>query len=110
MKNSDNEKTTLKVVRNAPHLSRLKREGGFQPAFLNLGTRRVEIARYRNGLPARFHLIAWLPHKWAKTLGCDGSVRQLKEGILAGFLHKGVFYNRDEAEAITRDLAFADAC
>ena len=68
----------------------------FQPAFLDKGTGRVELARLKNGSPATCHLISWLPKEWATTINTDGTVEMLKPGIISGFESDGVFFTRDQ--------------
>ncbi|HKI75245.1 MAG TPA: hypothetical protein VJ998_11390 [Pseudomonadales bacterium] len=72
------------------------RASGFQPAFKDLQTGRVEIARTRIGLPATCHMIDWLPRDWARTLSHNGRVSSLRSGIISGFVRQGVFFTREE--------------
>ncbi len=73
------------------------RELGFEPAFLNKETGQIEIARLRNGRPARMHLISWLPPEWATDVDDQGVVVSLIPCVIAGFTRDGVFYTRTEA-------------
>ena len=69
---------------------------GFKAAFLDKLTGDIELARQKDGSPAPFHLISWLPNKWATGYNNDGSIKELKHSIISGFESNGVFYTRDE--------------
>ena len=77
-------------------VSRNNRASGFTPAFLDKKTGLVEISRFKNGRPSPTHIISWLPSSWASRLASDGSVENLKPGIIAGFVRDGVFYTREQ--------------
>jgi hypothetical protein len=70
---------------------------GFQPAFRDSETGRVEVSRQQNGEPATIHIISWLPPEWGASVGEDGAILALKPGIDCGFVHDGAFYTREEA-------------
>lgn len=69
---------------------------GFRAAFLDKLTGDIELARQKDGMPAPFHLISWLPNDWAAGFNDDGSIKDLKHSIISGFESHGVFYTRDE--------------
>ena len=80
-------------------VSRNNRSLGFAPAFRDTETGRVEIARFANGRPAPMHLLEGLPQEWAVGHGGDGRICAVKASIVAGFLHGGLFYTREQAAA-----------
>lgn len=69
----------------------------FLPAFKDLNTGRVEIARKMDGAPAPCHLICALPAEWAKECDDEGRVCAVRSGIIAGFVRDQVFYTREQA-------------
>lgn len=69
---------------------------GFVPAFKQLSSGRVELARMQNGSPAPMHMINWLPAEWAASRSVDGTISCLIPGIIAGFVRDGVFYTREQ--------------
>ena len=69
----------------------------FKPAFLDKTTGRIEIPKLRDGMDAPMHIISWLPAEWATCLDEEGSVQELKSGVIAGFERDGCFFTRDEA-------------
>jgi len=78
-------------------VSKNNRADGFRPAFRNVKTGQVELARFENGKPAPIHLIAGLPKEWAATRDKDGAIASLCSGIISGFVRDGIFYSREEA-------------
>lgn len=70
------------------------------PAFRDERTGRVEIARFRNGAPAPFHLIEALPDDWAMAHDDSGAVTVLRKEIVCGFVRGEQFYTRAEAAAL----------
>ena len=78
-------------------ISENNRAAGLKPAFLDLNTGRIEIARFANGQPAPIHIINWLPKEWANSFTESGTIDSLIEGVIAGFIKGNVFYTRDEA-------------
>lgn len=73
---------------------------GFAPAFLDKRSGKIELARHKDGTPAPFHLIEWLPHDWGQILGCDGAVKRLRQDIVAGFERDGLFFTREEVAGL----------
>jgi len=69
---------------------------GFRPAFLDKASGRIELARRKDGQPATFHCIGWLPHEWATAYNGNGAIETLKPGVISGFECEGVFYTRNE--------------
>lgn len=76
------------------------RATGFQPAFKDQDSGRIELSRQKSGEPATMHLISWLPREWAESTGQCGAVLTLKPGIVSGFVKDGVFYTRDEVTCL----------
>jgi hypothetical protein len=73
------------------------RTAGFIPAFCDTATGRVEPSRLADGTPAPMHLLAGLPREWVVTRGDGNEVLAVKATVVAGFLHSGAFYTRDQA-------------
>lgn len=67
------------------------------PAFQDVETGRIEIARMQNGCPAAMHLIVGLPEEWAVNHDLSGQISALKATIIAGFVRENVFYTREQA-------------
>jgi hypothetical protein len=75
------------------------RSGGFRPAFYDVATGRVELARFANGLPAPMHLLDGLPDSWVAQRDAAGRVTALRASVIAGFVRGGFFYTREQAAA-----------
>jgi hypothetical protein len=73
------------------------RAAGFIPAFCDTATGRVELSRLADGTPAPMHLLGGLPREWVVTRGDGNEVLAVKATVVAGFLHAGEFYTRDQA-------------
>jgi hypothetical protein len=69
---------------------------GFVPAFRDLTTGRVEVARFKSGLQAPVHLIEGLPMDWAVSCAPDGTVMEVKPSVISGFVRDERFYTREE--------------
>ncbi|HIG39679.1 MAG: hypothetical protein ABGY96_05915 [bacterium] len=78
-------------------ISQNNRSSGLRPAFLDLNTGRIEIARLANGQSAPVHIINWLPDEWANSYKENGTIDSLIDGVIAGFVSGNVFYTREEA-------------
>jgi hypothetical protein len=73
------------------------RAAGFIPAFCDTATGRVEPSRLADGTLAPMHLLWGLPREWVVTRGDGNEVLAVKATVVAGFLHAGEFYTRDQA-------------
>lgn len=73
------------------------RTAGFIPAFRDTATGRVEPSRLADGTLAPMHLLAGLPREWVVAQGEGNEVLAVKATVVAGFLHAGAFYTRDQA-------------
>jgi len=73
------------------------RTAGVIPAFCDTATGRGEPSRLADGTPAPMHLLCGLPREWMVTRGKGDGVIAVKETVIAGFLHAGVFYTREQA-------------
>jgi hypothetical protein len=73
------------------------RSSGFLPAFCDTQTGRAVLARFRDGTPAPIHVLDGLPDEWVVECGPSGRVLAIKASIIAGFLHQGRFYTREQA-------------
>lgn len=70
---------------------------GFIPAFLDTHSGISVISRFTNGQPAPVHILDGLPKQWIRSFDKDGAVSTVREGVIAGFMHAGRFYTREEA-------------
>lgn len=70
---------------------------GFQPAFRDRETGRVELSRFDSGDPAPVHLFDGLPESWVAQRDAALRVLAVKASIVAGFVRDGRFYTRFEA-------------
>ncbi len=75
---------------------------GFQPAFLDKDTGRIELARFPDGKVAPMHLISGLPMTWVLEFDVAGLPQKLKHSVVAGFSRKGEFYTREQAVLFCR--------
>ena len=72
----------------------------FLPAFKDVDSGRVELARKPDGRCATSHIISGLPPEWARERDDDGRISAIRAGIVAGFVRDDVFYTREEAAVI----------
>ena len=73
------------------------RHGRFSPAFLDQETGRVLPSRFADGRLAAVHVLNGLPPELVVERSPGGRVRQVKPGVVPGFLRDGCFYTREEA-------------
>ena len=71
----------------------------FVPAFQDTATGHVAVSRYRDGRRAPMHLLEGLPRQWAKAVDSDGTIVELLDSVVAGFVRNGKFFTREEAAA-----------
>lgn len=83
--------------RGSKAVSRSNRKDGFRPAFLDLATHIIYPSRQANGSPAAVHCLDGLPEELVAARDEAGCVSRIKPGVIAGFLHEGRFYTREEA-------------
>lgn len=69
---------------------------GFIPAFRDSATG-VEPSRLPDGTQAPMHLLAGLPREWVVARDEGNEVLAVKATVVAGFLHAGLFYTREQA-------------
>ena len=73
------------------------RGAGFVPGFMNTHTGIAVASRFANGQPAPVHVLEGLPAEWITERDAKGLAKKACQGVIAGFLHLGRFYSRDEA-------------
>ena len=78
-------------------VSRENRRYGFRPAFIDLETGAVYLARFADGRPAPFHLLDGLPDALVLSRDAAGRVAEIRPSVISGFEQQGRFYTRDEA-------------
>ena len=86
-----------KVFWNTNGVSHNNHSEGFRPAFCDTQSDRIELARYADGTPAPFHMLAGVPEEWVKRRNSCGRVTSLKSSVIAGFVRAGKFYTREQA-------------
>lgn len=87
-------------------VSRENRRYGFRPAFMDLETAAVYLARFADGRPAPFHLLDGLPDALVLSRDAAGRVVEIRPSVISGFEQQGRFYTRDEAaEALATESA-----
>ncbi len=86
-------------------VSRNNRAAGFITAFCNTETHAVEPSRFASGSMAPVHVLDVLPPEWVESRDASGHVKAVKGTVIAGFLHEGRFYTREQAATLTRHLA-----
>ncbi len=85
-------------------VSRENRRCGFRPAFMDLQTAAVYLARFADGRPAPFHLLDGLPDELVLARDAAGRIAEIRPSVISGFVQQGRFYTRDEAaEALAAD-------
>ena len=80
-------------------ISEENRTSGFRPAFRDPTTGRTELSRFADGRPAPMHLLDGLPDTWVAGRDAFGHVTAIRQTIVAGFIHCGLFYTREQAAA-----------
>src|SRR5580765_6610589 len=82
------------------------RRYGFRPAFMDLETAAVHLARFADGRLAPFHLLDGLPDELVISRDAGGRVAEIRSCVISGFEQQGRFYTRDEAaEALAAEAA-----
>jgi hypothetical protein len=71
--------------------------GRFAPAFLDAETGRLLPSRFADGRLAAVHVLDGLPPDLVVERSPAGRVRDVKGGLVSGFLRDGCFYTREEA-------------
>lgn len=82
---------------NTTGVSRYNRKMGFVPAFLDTQSGVSVISRFADGSPAPVHMLDGLPERWITGFDENCHVIAVRDGIIAGFIHDGHFYTREEA-------------
>jgi len=83
-------------------VSRNNRSAGFLPAFYDTETHAVAPSRFAGGGIAPVHLLDGLPAEWIESRDATGHVKAVKGTVVAGFLHEGHFYTREQAASMLR--------
>lgn len=78
---------------------------GFRPAFLDTQTGAVYDSCHCDGRPAPFHILDGLPREVVIARTPSGKVTAVKASIIAGFVHHGWFYDREEAARRVAELS-----
>jgi len=86
-----------RIYRGTGGVSAGNNPAGFLPAFCDTATGRVEPSRRADGSLAPCHFLAGVPRELVLAWGTGNTVLAVKETVVAGFLHAGVFYTRDQA-------------
>lgn len=73
------------------------RSRAFVPAFQNTRSGECVVSRFADGSEAPIHVLDGLPKQWVTSVDQDGHVTAVDEAVIAGFLHRGRFYTREEA-------------
>jgi hypothetical protein len=73
------------------------RHFGFIPGFLDQDTGAVYCSCWADGHPAPFHALDGLPEHLVLARGPRGRITAVKPSIIAGFIHLGHFYTREQA-------------
>ena len=85
------------VFANSAGVSAGNRSKGFVPAFQNTNSGECVVSRFADGSDAPIHVLDGLPRKWITALDEEGHVIAVDKAVIAGFLHDGRFYTREEA-------------
>lgn len=83
-------------------ISANNRHAGFVPGYQNCNTGEICASCFADGRPAPIHLLDGLPESWVAVRDASGRVTQTVAGVVAGFLHGGRFYSREEAARLSQ--------
>ena len=84
------------------------RRHGFRPAFMDVETAAVYLARFADGRPAPFHLLDGLPDELVLSRDAAGRVAEIRSSVISGFEQDGRFYTRDQAaQALSFETTFS---
>jgi hypothetical protein len=78
---------------------------GFAPAFLDVETGIIYLARFANGNPAPMHLMDGLPDELILSRAESGAINAIKGTVIAGFLRQDRFFTREQAARAVRQAA-----
>jgi len=82
---------------NTAGVSEGNRNRAFVPAFQNTRNGECVVSRFADGSDAPIHILDGLPRDWVTSVDENGRVTTVDEAVVAGFLHSGRFYTREEA-------------
>ena len=85
---------------NTNGVSERNHNRGFVPAFLDTRSGISVVSRYADGRPAPIHILDGLPAAWITAFNSKGQVTAVREGVIAGFIHSGRVYTREEAARV----------
>lgn len=88
------------IYRGTGGISQENRTQAFLPAFLDTQTGEVCLSCWLDGTPAPMHLLDGLPPRWITARTEMGRVSAVRSSVIAGFMHQGRFYTRQEAAAL----------
>lgn len=101
---SNNELKFQNIVwRGTGALSAENRDLGFIPAFLDTERKEIHLSRHPNGELATIHILDGLPKHLLSTNDTSATRCKTKNCVIAGFLHDGKFYTREEAAAWVKE-------
>lgn len=83
-------------------VSQENRSRGFIPAFYDTHSCQAVVSRFANGAPAPLHVLEGLPEEWVVARDKSGRVAAVKDFVIAGFIHQGRFYTREQAAQAVR--------
>ncbi|MFZ1324662.1 MAG: hypothetical protein WAT67_01320 [Candidatus Contendobacter sp.] len=70
---------------------------GFSPGFLDRETGAIYCSCWDDGRPAPFHALNGLPDHLVLARNPRGQIIAIKPSVVAGFIHQGLFYTREQA-------------
>ncbi|MFZ1639920.1 MAG: hypothetical protein WAV07_00485 [Candidatus Contendobacter sp.] len=70
---------------------------GFIPGFMDRETGVVYHSCWADGRPAPFHALDGLPAHLIRERDHRGHITAVKASVIAGFIHQGCFYTREQA-------------
>ncbi len=70
---------------------------GFIPGFMDRETGVVYNSCWADGRPAPFHALDGLPAHLIRERDHGGHITAVKASVIAGFIHQGCFYTREQA-------------
>ena len=78
---------------------------GFVAAFKEASSGETRLSCFGDGSPAGVHILDGLPDDWVTRRDSSNHVTEVRNTVIAGFLHDGRFYTRDQTAELLSKVA-----